>query len=281
MTPDPAAATPAAVETAPGAPGAPIPIRTLPNLRDLGGWPLPGGRVRHGLVYRSTELGLLSDDDLARVAALGLRVVIDLRTAGERDSAPDRLPPGARSIVADVLADSAGAAPAQLEQVVSNPDAAAAALGGGRAQELFTSAYRDVIDLPSARSAYRLLFTTLAESASRPTLFHCTTGKDRTGWAAASVLLLLGVDEADVRHDYLLTNEQLRPALQPLFDAFAAAGGDPELLEPVLGVRPEYIDAALTRMRDQFDGIDDYVVRGLGVDPGVPDRLRAALVELG
>jgi protein-tyrosine phosphatase len=223
----------------------------------------------------------MSDDDLARLAGLGLRVVVDLRTAYERESTPDRLPPGARGVVADVLADAGSAGPAQLESLVSDPASAAQALGGGRAEALFASAYADILDLPSARSAYRLFFTGLADPTDRPTLFHCTTGKDRTGWAAASLLLLLGVDEADVRREYLLTNEQLRPALQPVFDGFAAAGGDPELLEPVLGVRAEYLDATLNRMHAQFDGIDDYVVRGLGVDPAVPGVLRDALVERG
>jgi len=53
-------------------------------------------------------------------------------------------------------------------------------------------------------------------------VFHCTAGKDRTGWAAASTLLLLGVSTGDVFADYLLTNDQLRPALQPLLDQFRA-----------------------------------------------------------
>ena len=65
---------------------------------------------------------------------------------------------------------------------------------------------------------------------------HCTTGKDRTGWAAAALLMLLGVSYDDVLTDYLLTNQQLLPSMQPLLDRFAAEGGDPELLLPVFGV---------------------------------------------
>jgi Tyrosine phosphatase family len=68
-------------------------------------------------------------------------------------------------------------------------------------------------------------------------VFHCTTGKDRTGWAAAATLLLLGVSTDDVFADYLPTNDQLHPALQPLLGQFRSIGGDPDLLKPVVGVQ--------------------------------------------
>ena len=104
--------------TAAAAPGAGIPLKTVPNLRDIGGWPTrTGGRVRRGLLFRSTELDKLQGDDLDAFAKLGVRSVYDLRTAAERTAQPDRVPAGTRVIVVDVLADAAGAAPAQLLQV--------------------------------------------------------------------------------------------------------------------------------------------------------------------
>ena len=36
-------------------PGQQIPITTVPNFRDLGGWATPNGRVRHGMMFRSAE----------------------------------------------------------------------------------------------------------------------------------------------------------------------------------------------------------------------------------
>ena len=62
-------------------PGQSIAIASVPNLRDLGGWPTrTGGRVRWGLVYRSTALSHLAEEDMAAFAALGIRSVYDLRT---------------------------------------------------------------------------------------------------------------------------------------------------------------------------------------------------------
>ena len=64
--------------------------------------------------------------------------------------------------------------------------------------------------------------------------------------------MLLGVSRDDVMTEYLLTNEQLLPAVQPIMDTFAAAGGDPQLLRPVLGVEPDYLEMALDEMTATF-----------------------------
>lgn len=261
-------------------PGTSLGLATLPNLRDLGGWPTADGRVRRGVLYRSTELHELAGPDVDALAALGLRTIYDLRTVAEREARPDRSPAGARDLSLDVLADAEGAAPAELPALVADPARMTELLGDGGAIALFSGAYRDIVRLPSALAAYRTMFSDLADGGA-PALFHCTTGKDRTGWAAAATLLLLGVSEDDVRREYLLTNEQLLPALRPLFDRFAQAGGDPELLRPVLGVRPEYLDCALNEMRTRFGDIDGYFADGLGLDADARARLRTALLDVG
>ena len=260
-------------------PGRLIELASLPNLRDIGGYATrDGGRVRMGRLYRSTELGRLTDQDLETFGRLGIRTVFDLRTEAERQAEPDRLPDGTQLVVCDVLADSQQTAPAQLEAILTDPSVADRVLGGGRAAELFEQAYRDIVSLPSALAAYRRMFTSLLDDAHRPALLHCTTGKDRTGWGAAATLTLLGVSEADVRADYMITNRDLLPALQPYFDRFAAAGGDAALLTPVLGVESRYLDAALDELRSRFGTIENYFAQGLGIDADGQRTLRAIFV---
>lgn len=99
-------AGPVSVAGAAGEPGAAIPITSVPNLRDLGGWPArDGGTVRYGQVYRSTALDRLEAADRAAFSALGVRTVYDLRTKSEATAQPDRLPPGTEYVALDVLAD--------------------------------------------------------------------------------------------------------------------------------------------------------------------------------
>jgi protein-tyrosine phosphatase len=261
-------------------PGESIAIATVPNLRDLGGWPTRGGgRVRWRLLYRSTELGRLAGADMAAFAALGIRSVYDLRTEAERSAQPDRLPPGTEHVVVDVVADSADAAPAQLIKVATDPQAAEALLGGGKGLALFEKGYREIVSLPSASAAYHRLFSDLTQEEHRPALFHCTTGKDRTGWVAAALLMLLGVPDDLVMQEYLLTNTELLPAEQPLLDRFKALGGDPEVLRPVVAVAPQYLEAALDEMRKEFGTIEGYFREGLGLDEAGQQSLRSAFVE--
>lgn len=67
------------------------------NFRDLGGYATEDGRrVRWGLFYRSDALSELSDADLDKLRALGIKLVCDFRSAEEKAEAPDRLPPARR-----------------------------------------------------------------------------------------------------------------------------------------------------------------------------------------
>jgi protein-tyrosine phosphatase len=273
-------AGPVSVAGAAGEPGAAIPITSVPNLRDLGGWPArDGGTVRYGQVYRSTALDRLEAADRAAFSALGVRTVYDLRTKSEATAQPDRLPPGTEYVALDVLADWTDSAPALLQQVETDPAAAEVMLGGGRAKALFERAYRAVVSLPSARAAYRRLFRDLLEHERRPVLFHCETGKDRTGWAAAALLLLLGVSDELVMREYLLTNEELLPAEKPLLDRFRAAGVGPDVILPLVAVEPDYLAAALDEMRKDFGAIEGYFATALGIDEAGQAALRSALVE--
>jgi protein-tyrosine phosphatase len=261
-------------------PGADLGLASAPNLRDVGGWPtLEGGRVVSGALYRSTDLSRLSGPDVAAFAELGIRSVFDLRTAGERTAAPDRLPEGTGYTALDVLEDSTMAVPADLMALLADPPTATAALTGQRVTDLLDSAYREIIALPSALAAYRTLYCDLAGGHRLPALVHCTMGKDRTGWAAAALLLLLGVSEEDVMAEYLLTNDLLLPALQPMFDQFRDAGGDPSVLVPVFGVDPAYLASGLDEMASRFGSIEGYFSHGLGLDAPTLEALHTAFLE--
>ncbi|MFF9847559.1 tyrosine-protein phosphatase [Streptomyces litmocidini] len=256
-----------------------IPATSVANLRDLGGLPLGDGRaVRPGLVLRSALLDRLDPDEPA-VAGLGIRTVVDFRTATERADRPDRLPPGARLLVADVLADylaGSGLPPAaRLKSLLADPALAEEHLGGGRVRAAFARTYRTFVAGDSARASYRTLLDELGAPDAGPLLFHCSAGKDRTGWAATVVLSLLGADEETVRAEYLAVNPAVRLAFAPMIEGFTAQGGDPELALELIGVLPEYLDAALDEVAVRHGTMEKYVREGLGV----PDEVTALIRE--
>ncbi|MER5728638.1 tyrosine-protein phosphatase [Streptomyces sp. NPDC002138] len=255
---------------------------TVANLRDLGGTRTAGGRtVRPGLVLRSGQLDRLDLAADPAVAALGLRTVIDFRTDAERADHPDVVPEGVRMLVGDVLADKVNSgrmpAAAQLKDLLSDPAVAEKHLGGGKAQALFAETYRSFVSSSSGQAAYRMLLTALADEESGPLLFHCTAGKDRTGWGATVVLSLLGADEETLMAEYLSVNPAVRAAFAPLIEGFTAAGGDPEIALALIGVVPEYLAAALDEVAVRYGSMEKYVREGLGVSDDTVSALRTRL----
>jgi protein-tyrosine phosphatase len=250
-------------------------MESVPNLRDLGGYKTSdGATVAVNLVYRSNQLFDVSDKDVEKLAGLDLTVDFDLRTAQERDAHPDELPSGVKNVWLDVLADADQAGPANLEKLLSDPKAANAALGGGKAKAAFQETYRQFISLPSAKESFRKLFLALGNQAQLPALFHCTTGKDRTGWAAAAFLTLLGVPRETVMEDYLRSNDYIIPKYQKIIDAFVEAGGDAAIPPAILGVKKEYLEAAFDEMATKYGTIEQYFSEGLGIDASQQKALR-------
>jgi len=266
---------PGAATAAVAKPGQSLGIESLPNLRDLGGYKTSDGATVAGkLVYRSSQLTDISEGDMKKLDSLNLKTDLDLRTAQERNPNPDQLPPGVNSIWLNVLADADQAGLAQLNSLMNDPKAANAALGGGKAEAVLKAMYRQFITLPSANKSYSQLFLTLADQKQLPALFHCTGGKDRTGWAAAAFLTLLGVPKETVMQDYLRTNDYVLPAVQKANAAFVQAGGDPSIPSAIQGAKKEYLQAAFDEMTTKYGTIEQYFSKGLGIDASQQKALR-------
>lgn len=232
-----------------------------PNFRDVGGYRTGDGRwVRMGALYRSDRLDRLTDEDFARIAALNPALVVDLRLERERLAAPDRLPPGASGLVADVYADAAPG---------SDPYAGIATAAD--AKELLLTANRRFVSLPSARRGYAALLASVRD-ARGPVVYHCTAGKDRTGWGTAVLLTLLGVPRATVVADYLASNGYL---VERNRRQLARLGADGARIEPTLWVRADYLAAAFDEVERGYGSFDAYASQALGIDAAAVAELRA------
>ena len=75
-------------------------------------------------------------------------------------------------------------------------------------------AYRDFIRLDSANAAYREFATGVANGQGA-IAFHCTAGKDRTGWGAAMLQLFVGVDTDAVVAHYLESSARTSAEFAP------------------------------------------------------------------
>lgn len=249
-----------------------------PNFRDLGGYPGADGRVvRCGLVYRSESLAGLSDRDLEVLRRLGIGLVVDLRSAGEKRAQPNRWPQGlpAETLGLDVDADLRAGNDDLLGILKASPNREGAS-------RLLLATYRS-LPLGFGRHLARL-FDRLSGSDCPPAVMHCTVGKDRTGFLAAMLLFALGVPRSSVYEDYVATADfadpaRLAPSIAEVLRRRLGSEPDAAVTETLLGVHRDYLDAALAAVESDYGAIDRYLETVGGLNAGKRERLRARLLE--
>ncbi|MBE1457115.1 protein-tyrosine phosphatase [Nocardiopsis terrae] len=251
-------------------------LPSAPNFRDLGGHRTREGRtVRDGLLYRSDALHSISEQDRAAYDGFGIRQLIDLRTHHERDRLPDLVPEGAE--YAAVGVQNAEAPGANFVDLLADRERARKAFGNGAAERFMFGVYRDLVTEDEALDGYRDL---VERAAKGPTalVFHCSAGKDRTGWGAALLLTLLGVDRGAVTADYLTSNERQANTDHWMRQLSRHSGLPWEDVEPMTRVRAEYLDSAFGHVDEVYGSFDNYVVDGLKLSGGTLESLRERLL---
>jgi protein-tyrosine phosphatase len=231
----------------------------LHNFRDLGGYLADDGRhVRWGQLYRSDSLGKLAGADLDRFRALGVRTVIDLRYPWEIASR-GRVPHGD-----DLTWHNLSIEHRTYDQAEIDPD-----VDGWR---YLADRYAEVAldGVAELRQALRVI-----AAADGPLVFHCASGKDRTGLLAAVVLALLGVSEDQIAEDFALTEL----ATARLVADWRAAHPDQVLRWPGYGRAPvEIIRLFLADLAAAHGSVHGYAVDRLGVDESLILALRGRLL---
>ena len=234
------------------------------NFRDLGGYRTADGRaVRRSTVFRSAHLGNLTKQDCAALSRLGVRTIVDLRGVNEAAETPHRVDGVGCRIVGAHIEPGVGD---RIRRAVDDGSASPHLM-----MQFLTDHYRDYPR--RCAPGFRTLFATLTDGTHRPLVFHCTAGKDRTGFASALLLTLLGVPWEAVVEDYLRTNELWT----------GHVGRFPELdidtRAAIIEARTPYLEAAFEVVRADFGGPEDFAQRALGLDTAARDRLKAELLE--
>ncbi|MFF3767642.1 GNAT family N-acetyltransferase [Streptomyces sp. NPDC001922] len=239
----------------------PLPSGRLHNFRDLGGYSTDDGRtVRWGRMFRSDSLGKLQGEDWERFLALGIRTVIDLRHSWEIE-AKGRIPEHPSFTYHHLSVEHRPYDQAGLgAEVQTGP--------------FLAERYLEVAE-DGVRELRRALEVIAAEDG--PVVFHCTSGKDRTGLLAALVLDLLGVSEADIVADFALTGL----ATQRLLADWRTDHGGREPAWPGYGRAPgEVMSLFLAALAQRHGSVHNYTGQVLGPDGAqVVSALRRNLLE--
>lgn len=237
------------------------------NFRDLGGYETRDGRrVRWGALYRSDTLHRLTTTDVETFLSLGLKTVVDLRSRTEIDDhgRVEMVEPGFAWHHVPMSDEIKLAPRAETDET---PPLVVLPPGEGY-----------VLMAEQHGAAILRVFTLLAQDRALPAVFHCTSGKDRTGIVAALMLDLLGVPDRAIVADYALTeaaNERSMDwieAHEPNFAAYLA-----QIPYERRAPHPEKIAGFLDRFRARFGSAEQYLLE-LGATPALAPALRDRLL---
>jgi protein-tyrosine phosphatase len=248
-------------------------MQGTPNFRDFGGYAtVDGRRVKWGYLFRSGQISNLSDQDLELLGSLQLDLVCDFRREEEQASEPSRLPganppriaslpiiPGSNSRFFEQTDGMVGDAHAMFEFMLEiNRDFAESQT------DTYSRMFREILDVDNARF-----------------LVHCAAGKDRTGFAAAIILLALGVSRDVVMRDYMLTGQFFHPhaEVERLREKYRMQGMDTQAILPMLEVHEDYLARALQSIEQNYPSVDIYLKEALGVGPAEVAELRARYLD--
>ena len=219
------------------------------NFRDLGGIINKDEQVLgKGLLIRSDDLANLTDNDLELLNDYPIRTIIDLRTTYERSKNPDHIPNSCNHEVhLDISSGHFENLVKQFRQGISNP------------REFMCNIYEDFVLDETCQTQYKKFFDIIQHKNRTPILFHCTAGKDRTGFATAMILAALKVDFEQILEDYLASNIYLEQKYAHILKI------NPDY-KYLIEVYPEYLEKSFDTIEKNFGTIEYYLSNILGVD---------------
>ena len=241
-----------------------VPLQGGSNFRDLGGYRAADGRmVRRGAVFRSAHLGGLTNEDRRQLGKLGVRTIVDLRGVDEAAETPHLIDGLDCRVVGAHIEPQLGE---KLRVAVADGTATPFVV-----MQFLTDHYRDYPR--RCAPGFRTLFATLSDGSHRPLVFHCTAGKDRTGFASALILHALGVADEVIAEDYLLTNRHYKR------DVSSASDLPADVLDAIGNVEASYLAAAFEAVGSEYGDLETYLRDGLKLGTAERTALKARYLQ--
>ena len=262
-------------------------LSTAPNFRDIAGisdsyggtgfadTTVNGGVMRTGVFYRTDALNSLDTADRNTLSALHIDRDIDLRTPNEIYGTPGPPPIAAAQ---DVV--PAGVTWTNIN-IYGTPGPIPSPFDGTPANAIsfMQTGYQAFVTDPVQQNGFRTVLLTLAHD-SGPDLWHCSGGKDRTGWTSVILQSIAGVPEATIMQDYLATNSYTA-GLMSTTKAYLLSenpGWNPKTIDELLGVQSSYLQAGLDQVVATYGSMSAYLTQRLGLTQADLYVLRAKMV---
>ncbi len=250
-------------------------LEGAPNIRDLGGYEtLDGSTTRWGRIFRAGRLSALTPRDKAQLQKFNLRVICDFRREDEYLKDVTDLGDFAEAAIHNLAIS-----PGDHTQSIAMSDFQS--VNGEQMFEWMVLINRELA--LKQTHTYRRMFELLMANEEGAFLFHCSAGKDRTGFAAALILSALDVPRETIMEDYLLTAQYYPPKgeLEYLASKYTERTSDVDLsaFQALMDTREEYLTAAFNAIEEHYDSVDDYLKAELGIGKRQREALKSRYLE--
>ena len=263
-------------------------FESIDNARQLGGIPAGGSRVKHNLLFRSSNLSKATDHDLHRLRdEFGVHFIVDLRSDFECLQKPDRLLDEMRSVNIPVIDESMHGDAFNKDQVVpaTGVDFMEFLFGIARhpvGVTLKDKLYNYFVESDYAHRQYGEFFKMLLAQKGAPVLWHCTSGKDRCGFGSVLLLAALGADDEHILDDYAESENSYRKPLAAMAAKGRESGMTPEQLDVLyflVSVKREYMEEPVKRINEEYGSLLNFVQTKIGVTQAQIEALRKYYLE--
>ena len=229
------------------------------NLRDLGGKKTSGNKtLKKGLFLRCAAPTDWNDSVKKQVMALKKPLIIDFRGVQEEKNNPSKIP---KEFLSKRIHLPIEPKVSELLRGLNQIDKSNTA----KIDQIFQNAYRKytIENIQTFETFFEILF----DNPDSTIMFHCTAGKDRTGFASALILSLFGVKKETLINDYLLSNKTYKPT-QKIESEVQQIG-----IKQLLKVDESWLDAGLEEFSKRVGNIRDFCTKIINGE----DRLKKYL----
>lgn len=224
----------------------------ITNFRDIGGYETTDGmKVKEGCFFRSSAIRAFDEEDKEAIPRFHLKTILDLRSPMEAEKFPDDVPDGCKYIHCSAI-------PMDNEQggnfditSLMNPEFLS------KLPEYIETIYKN---LPFNNEAYKIMFE-LIKNGETPLVFHCSAGKDRTGFGAYLILKTLGVPDDMIMYDYMLSNEFRKNENKQIAKKLKDLSGAEELLY----VKEKYLKLSIKEIKKRYGDFNTYLEKEYGI----------------
>lgn len=238
-------------------------LNTVANARELGGYILPdGSKIRQGLLLRGGSLAKASDADLRRMSEeFHVTKIFDFRTGIEVGHAPDRDVPGARNIWMPAFDEKS-----MEMKDLALPSKAYQNLGEWlvlyakeeKIQKVAANMYKEMVTNEFTQVQYAGFMQNILFTTEGAVFWHCSQGKDRTGFGAALVLAALGADRDLIMKDFAISNEFYANELSQYLPR-VETDAEKRVIQTFIGVNCDYFEAALDLIDSTWGSMDAFL----------------------